>query len=281
MQAIESKYEEKLILLSSPTYLTAIILRVRNFDMKTKNISSCLTALLLTSTIALKAQEVAPQVALSADPVFLAHRPPHPPHAGRHLGMPPIAPDQQLIQLTTIKGTVVNALANDKFEYNGLLVKTTNGNISVMFPSHMGEQILAKAKDGATVTVTGVDHYDPLGRKVFRLNSIEVNGTLITDTPPIAPSVESTQEVKTFSANVKELNYSLENNINGFTLSSGERVKVPPHIAQQLGSLLKLNEKIIVTGFVEPKRPGVVYSQKITMVRAQTLNINGQTYLVR
>lgn len=249
--------------------------------MKKNNNRIWLTAVLLAGTFALQAQELPKPPATAAGlPDPIAKGAPRPP-----IGTPGEPPrpleDAQLIQLTTIKGTVVNPIANEEFEYNGLLVRTSKGDVSVMFPPHLGETIISSAKNGASVTITGDENTNPEGKKIFRLNSIEVNGKLISDTPPVAPLINESQEQKSFSANIKQLNYGLEKEVRGFTLSSGERVSIAPHIAQQLASQLKSGEKVVVTGFVEPKRPGVMYSQKATLIMARTLNINGQTYLVR
>ncbi|MCX2583803.1 hypothetical protein [Pedobacter sp. MR22-3] len=249
--------------------------------MKKNNSRIWLTAVLLAGTFALQAQELPkpPQPPVGS-PNPMASGLPRPP-----IGAPAEPPrpleDMPLITLTTIKGTVVNPVANEEFEYNGLVVKTSNGNVNVMFPPHLGEKIISAAKKGASVTITGNEDTNPEGLKIFRLNSIEVNGKLISDTPPVAPLLNESQDERSFNASIKQLNYGLEKNVNGFTLTSGERVSIAPHIAQQLSAQLKSGEKVVVTGFVEPKRPGVLYSQKTTLVRARTLNINGQTFLVR
>ena len=263
--------------------------------MKNSTNKIWLTALLLTGTLSIQAQELPQPNPPAGGPGQAAKGPNPPARDGKPTGKGPNLPardgkpgekmgkpkEGKLIKLTTIKGSVVNPIANDRFEYNGLLIKTSSGNVNVMFPPHMGAQILDKAKNGASVTVIGDEHTDPQGKKLFRLNSIQVNGSLIADTPPVAPMVKDSQEQKTIASGIKELNYGLEKNVNGFTLSSGERVSIPAHIAKQLADQLKANEKIVVTGFAEPKRTGVRYSQETTFIRAQTLNIKGQTYLVR
>jgi len=251
--------------------------------MKKNNNRIWLTAVLLAGTFTLQAQELPQPNPPAPGPEGPVKGAPRPPHEGR----PGIGPDRrgpeggQLIKLSTIKGTIIRAVANERFEYNSLLLKTASGETSVIFPPHLGEQILAKAKEGASVSVTGSENTDPQGKKVFRLNSIEVNGSLIADTPPVAPLLNENQVEKSFSSSISGLNYGVDKNVNGFTLSSGERVSIAPHIAQQLTGQLKTNEKIVVTGFLEPKRPGVVYSQKTSIIKARTININGQTYLVR
>ncbi|AMR31085.1 hypothetical protein A0256_06435 [Mucilaginibacter sp. PAMC 26640] len=249
-----------------------------------------LTSLLLTGTYAVNAQQLPqPPAPAQGPPAMLAGGPPpppRPPKTGKRPGDDSRpgedrGPKDEAIKLTAIKGTVLNPVANDRFEYNSLLVKTNTGNVTVMFPPHLGEQILGKAKNGSAITVTGFDRTDPEGKKEFRLVRMDVNGSTITDTPPVAPPVPGTQEQKSITATVKELNYSPRKDVNGFTLSSGERIGIPPHIARQLSAQLKPGEKITVNGFAEPKREGVVYSQSVKMIRAQILTINGQAYLVR
>ncbi len=243
-----------------------------------------MTAVLVTGFFVAEAQQLPQPPKAPAGPEMLARgpQPPRPPKepkapAGPEQGMRPEEP----VKLTTLKGTVVNPVANDRFEYNGLLVKTANGNTQVLFPPHLGEQILAKAKSGSAVTITGFERSNPEGKPEFRLVTVNVNGTLISDTPPVAPQLSVAHEQKSITAKIKELNYSPQKEVNGFTLSSGERVNLPPHMASQLSNQLKAGTEVVVNGFAEPKRPGVVYSQNVTMIAAQTISINGQAYLVR
>ncbi|WP_342644580.1 hypothetical protein [Mucilaginibacter sp. CSA2-8R] len=242
-----------------------------------------MTAVLVTGFFAAQAQQL-PQPPKPQDgPDMLARgpQPPRPPKRPMPVGPENGKMPQEALKLTTLKGTVVNPVANDRFEYNGLLVKTASGNTQVLFPPHLGEQILAKAKGGAAVTITGFERTNPEGKAEFRLVTLNVNGTMITDTPPVAPQLTVAREQKSITAKIKELNYTPQKEVNGFTLSSGEQVNIPPHIANQLSSQLKAGTEVIVNGFAEPKRPGVVYSQNVTMIAAQTISINGQAYLVR
>lgn len=242
-----------------------------------------MTAVLVTGFYVAEAQQL-PQPPKAPDgPEMLARgpQPPRPPKGPLEPGMDKDKAPKEAVKLTTLKGTVVNPIANDRFEYNGLLVKTGSGNTQVLFPPHLGEQILAKAKEGAAVTITGFERKNPEGKPEFRLVSLNVNGTTVTDTPPVAPQTTVAHEQKSITAKIKELNYSPKKEVNGFTLSSGERINIPPHVANQLSSQLKTGTEVIVNGFAEPKRPGVVYSQNVTMIAAQTISINGQAYLVR
>jgi hypothetical protein len=242
-----------------------------------------LTAVLVSGFYVAQAQQLPQPPKAQEGPDMLARgpQPPRPPREPRQAGPEPGMMPGEAVKLTTLKGTVVNSIANDHYEYNGLLVKTSSGNTQVLFPPHLGEQILAKAKGGAAVTITGFERSNPEGKPEFRLLTLNVNGTTITDTPPVAPQVTVAHEQKSITAKIKELNYSPQKEVNGFTLSSGERVNIPPHIANQLSSQLKTGQEVIVNGFAEPKRPGVVYSQNVTMIAAQTISINGQAYLVR
>jgi hypothetical protein len=242
-----------------------------------------MTAILVTGVFAAEAQQLSQPPKPQDGPEMLARgpQPPRPPKQALNPGPEKDRMPEMPVKLTTLNGTVVNTIANDRFEYNGLLVKTSSGNTQVLFPPHLGEQILAKAKAGSAVTITGFERRNPEGKPEFRLVTLNVNGTLINDTPPVAPQLTVVHEQKSVTAKIKELNYSPKKEVNGFTLSSGERVNIPPHIASQLSSQLKTGSEITVNGFAELKRPGVVYSQNVTMIAAQTLSINGQAYLVR
>ncbi|MFD2286926.1 hypothetical protein GJU39_09260 [Pedobacter petrophilus] len=250
--------------------------------MKKRNKKAWLTAILLTGAIVIQAQELPkPEPAIGGPEKQLKEepRPPRGEAPGPDIGRPE---EQQLIKLADINGTVIRPVANDRFEYNGLLIKTATGEVTVMFPPHSGEQILSIAKNGKMVSIRGEAFTDPKGMKAFRMASLSTSGkTTISDRPPLAPPLAENPLEKSFSAGIKALNYGPENNVIGFTLTSGERVSIAPHIAQQLSSQLKANEKVTVTGIEEPKRAGVVYSQNTTFIKARTLRLNGQTYLIR
>ncbi len=250
-----------------------------------------ITALFITSAFAVHAQQSSsnnsnrqPQNLAGAPmmppppPNGNGPMPPPRPHGGR-----PGAPDlmQEAIKLTTLNGTVSRAIANDHFEYNGFVLKTAAGEVLINYPSHLGEQIFNKAKSGTNVKVSGFYRANREGTNEFHLVMIDINGDVITDGPPAPPAFPVAQQQKTLTSSIKELRYTTNKEVNGFVLNSGEVVGIPPHIAYQLGTQLKAGEKISVTGFLEPKRQGVVYSQNIVQVKAQTLTINGQAYLVR
>lgn len=279
----DARYEEKLICFSCGPYQWDIVLGHKiNIIMKTKLNSALFTALFLTVAFAVQAQQK--QDSLNGPrPERLAGGPmmPPPPNGpdGRKPG--PHQPVQEAIKLTTLSGTVIKAIANDHFEYNGFLLKTGGTEVPVNYPAHLGGQIFSKAKAGTPVKVTGFYRINPEGKNGFQLVNVDVNGSIITDAPPALPTVAVNQQQKTISSAIKTLRNGRNQEINGFELNSGEVIGIPPHIATQLGTQLKAGENVTVTGFIEPKRAGVVYSQNVVQIKAQTLTINGQAYLIR
>ena len=238
-------------------------------------------AVLMAAPGVLHAQQLAvvngPDV--KAKPMPELPGPPKPPHAGPAREMP--NPQTELQKLTMIEGTIVKPVANDRSEYNSVVLGTAKGEVLVKFPPHLGEQLLGKNQSGERLKVNGFYRDTPEGKKEFQFVSAEVNGKTLNDTPPSPPKEMAQPDQKVVSASIQALTYTPKKDINGFVLSSGEQVMLPPHIGQQLAGQLRAGEKITVSGFTEPKRSGVVYSRDVKLFKAQTLTINGQAYLIK
>ncbi len=248
--------------------------------MKIKTNSTVLAALFITAALAAQAQQQ-PDTMKNQQPPKLAGGPTPPPF-GRHDKKPgPPHAAQEAVKLTTLSGIFDAAVANDRFEYNAFSLKTGGSEVTVNFPPHLGEQILNKAKSGSAVKVTGFYRNNPEGKSEFHFVNMDLNGSVIADAPPALPTTAIAQQQKTVTSVIKTLRRGRNNDVNGFELNSGEVVNIPPHIANQLSTQLKTGANVLVNGFIEPKRPGVVYSKEITIIKAQTLTLNGQAYLVR
>ncbi|QXV63758.1 hypothetical protein INP83_11630 [Mucilaginibacter sp. 21P] len=206
-------------------------------------------------------------------------KPPRPPRRPGKEDVP--TPAMELQKLSALSGSFVKPVANDRAEYSAFFLKTSNGEVLVKFPPHLGEQLIKGKQTGEPLKVTGFYRTTPENKQEFQLVNAEVNGRLITDNPPQAPRELSTPQQRVLNATIQSLRYNPNKDINGFVLSSGEVINFPPHVGQQLAAQLKTGEKVTVSGFAEPKRPGVVYSENLNFFKAQTIALGGQAYLVR
>lgn len=186
-----------------------------------------------------------------------------------------------LREITTYKGTVMAYAANDHFEYDSFTFKTFSKTYSVKFPAHMAEKLMKLAGKGKTVTVNGVAETDPQGVQAIRMATIETGGTVLSDTPPAIPANETQPEDKMYSGKITELLRNREGRINALIVNNTLLLSFPPHIMEQLGSVVKSGESVDVFGFARPARSGVVSTRKLSRIEAKTLKIAGKTYLVR
>lgn len=210
--------------------------------------------------------------------------PPPPALGGPAKPMPPRGPkdlNASLRKLTTITGKVVAYTANDRNMYDGFTLDNNGKTIAVRFPGHLGAQLMHDAQKGQTITVNGFTDTDPQGKSSFRMVSATANGSQIVDLPPAPPIVTAAPKLKNYESTINQFRKDREGRTTGVILNSKEIIELPPHVTEQLQGLLKTGEKIAVTGFEVNPPAGVVMAGNNTLINAQTIAINGQTYLVR
>ena len=188
---------------------------------------------------------------------------------------------QGLQTLTTVSGKVTGYVVNDRNIYNAFTLLNGSQTVTVRFPDHMGEQLMADAKKGETISVNGFTDTNPQGVSEFHLVSAKVGSTQLTDTPPAPPTTLPAPEIKNYSGSIRDFRKDLQGNINGVILDNKDVIELPPLVTSQLLPVLKNGEKIEVTGFKVVPPTGVVMAQQTNSIRPQTITLNGQTYLVR
>ncbi|UFH53232.1 hypothetical protein [Spirosoma sp. KNUC1025] len=80
---------------------------------------------------------------------------------------------------------------------------------------------------------------------------------------------------------IVDYRFNRDGRINGFVLDNKTMVNMPPHVAYQLTDLAKKGSVITVQGYPKDLADGQVQLEKINILRASVLTINGQQYLVR
>lgn len=206
---------------------------------------------------------------------------PGPGHPGDGPG--PKGPHVGRVQtLTDFSGTLTDyTAANDDQVYDGFDLKTSAGAEPVRFPRHLAQSLMATAKAGSAVTVTGFRDTDPEGRTVLHLVSLTAGGQIVRATPPARPATPPTEEAATARGTITTLNKDPRGRTNGLTLSDGTILRLPPAATEQLAEKLKTGASVEATGFLRAAHPGEVAARPVRVVRAQTLTLAGVKFLVQ
>ncbi|GAB4041102.1 hypothetical protein GCM10028809_67410 [Spirosoma gilvum] len=187
-----------------------------------------------------------------------------------------------LTSLTTVSGTVGQWITNDDSVLDGFTIGTGSAATTVKFPSHLGKQIQQAVKPGTSVSVTGYSDTTPKGETIFLLNSLTAGKTTVTHTPPTRPTTPpQPPALTTATGKIADYRLDREGRVNGLVLDDKTIVTIPPHVAYQLTNLAKKGNTVTVQGYPKSLHDGQVQLEKLNILRASVLTINGQQYLVR
>lgn len=189
---------------------------------------------------------------------------------------------QGLTSLTTITGTVGQWIGNDDAILDGFVLTNAGTSTTVKFPPHLGQQVQKAIKAGSAVSITGYSATNPEGETQFRLNSLTAGKTTVLDTPPVrTDATPETPVLQTITGTIASYKLDKEGRTKGFVLDNKTVIDVPPHVAYQLADLAKKGSTVTVQGYPKSVRDGQVPLEKLSIIRASVLTINGQQYLVR
>jgi hypothetical protein len=184
--------------------------------------------------------------------------------------------------LTSLNGKVIAYQTNDRYIYNRFTLQNGGQVITVRFPEQLGKQLMSAAAKGKSVTVKGFTDNSPDGVNVFQMASLSVDGTQIVDTPPTTPIVPVSATSGTFTGKINDFKRDQGGAIRGLSLDNKVEIDLPPRAVEQLQPLLKTGDKVKVTGIKDTPPSGVVLeSGAPTIIHPETIEINGQTYLLR
>lgn len=244
-----------------------------NKQIKSTAITACFT---LMSVLAM-AQVNGPEKIKA--PVA-GERGPIPPPPGKHKGGPERR--EALKVLTSVSGKVIAYQANDRYAYNSFTLQNGSQVTTVRFPEQLGKQLMGAAGKGQSVTVKGFTDSTDNKANVFQLVSLSVNGTQIMDVPPTIPIVPATTQPGLFTGTISNFKRDQQGMIRGINLDSKVQVDLPPAAIEQLQPLLKTGDKVKVNGFKESSPSGVaLVADAPTVIHPQSIEVNGQTYLLR
>lgn len=182
--------------------------------------------------------------------------------------------------LSALSGKIIAYNTNERYEYDGFTLQTADKTVTVKFPPQMGEQLMKSASKGAQVTVNGTSETTPEG-ELFRLYSLKSGDKTIVEAPVSGNEAPPANVLKDFSGTISELSHDRRGMVNGFVLDGKLLVELPPQAVEQLMSSLKTGTAISGSALQGTKPQGVVTAQNMQTARARTINLAGQTYLVR
>lgn len=233
----------------------------------------------------------------AAEPLTTA-TPPMPPAGGPHQHRPgqggpgrpggPDGPDGprpkagSVQALSDFSGTLGEYTAdNDDKLYDGFTLKTSTGTEAVRFPRHLAQALMAAAKPGATVTISGFRNADRDGRSGLHLVSLAAGGQTIRDQRPTPPTTPPAETATTVSGTVRSLSQDPRGRTNAIVVSDGTILRLPPAAVEQLAEKLKVGAAVAATGTLRAARPGEVAAQPVKAVRVETITLDGVKFLVR
>jgi len=209
---------------------------------------------------------------------------PQPPRPGDGPGRPggPGAPKGGVQALTDFSGTLTDyTAANDDQVYDAFTLKTSTATETVRFPRHLAQALMAAAKAGSQVTVSGFRDTDPEGRSALHLVSLTAGGQTVHDTPPVRPTTPPTEEATTVRGTVQRLTQDPKGRTNAVVINDGTILRLPPNAAEQLAEKLKVGATVAATGALRTPAAGEVAAKPVRVVRAQTITLDGVQFLVR
>ncbi|HET9505823.1 MAG TPA: hypothetical protein VFO93_19915 [Hymenobacter sp.] len=184
--------------------------------------------------------------------------------------------------LTDFSGTLTGYTAdNDEQVYDAFTLKTSTGTETVRFPRHQAQALMAAAKAGSQVTVSGFRDTDPEGRTALHLVSLTAGGQTVRDTPPTPPTTPPTEEATTVRGTVQRLLQGPNGRTHALALNDGTIVRLSPDAAEQLADKLKVGATVAAAGTLRAAAPGEVAAKPVRVVRAQTITLDGVQFLVR
>ena len=188
-----------------------------------------------------------------------------------------------LTSLTTVSGTVGQWIGNDDAILDGFMLTSGSGSPTpVKFPPHLGQQVQKAIKSGSSVSVTGFSETTPQGETRFRMNSLTAGKTTVFDAPPTPrTTTPETPTLTTVTGKISDYRLNRDGRVSGLVLDDKTIVSIPPHVAYQLADLAKKGSAITVQGYPKTIHDGQVQLEKVNILRASVLTINGQQYLVR
>jgi len=202
-------------------------------------------------------------------------------------GGPNAGPQGGQVQvLSDVRGTLASYQArNDEQVYDAFVLRPEGSAApdTIHFPRHLGQQLTSAVKAGSSVTVTGFRQAGPDGRSRFHFVSLASGGQTVRDTPPVRPTTAPTQETTTVKGTIRELRRGPRGEVKSLVLSDQSILQLSPRAVEQLADKLTAGASLEATGTLRTAHPGeaLATTTPVRIVRAETLTLGGNKYLVR
>jgi hypothetical protein len=192
----------------------------------------------------------------------------------------------QVQVLSDVRGTLASYQArNDEQVYDAFVLRPEGSAApdTIHFPRHLGQQLTSAVKAGSTVTVTGFRQAGPDGRSRFHFVSLTSGGQTVRDTPPVRPTTAPTEESATVKGTIRELRRGPRGEVKSLLLSDQSILQLSPPAVEQLADKLTPGASLEATGTLRAAHPGeaLASTTPVRIVRAETLTLGGNKYLVR
>lgn len=192
----------------------------------------------------------------------------------------------QVQVLSDVRGTLASYQArNDEQVYDAFVLRPEGSAApdTIHFPRHLGQQLTSAVKAGSTVTVTGFRQAGPDGRSRFHFVSLASGGQTVRDTPPVRPTTAPAEESATVRGTIRELRRGPRGEVKSLLLSDQSILQLSPRAVEQLADKLTAGTSLEATGTLRIAHPGeaMASTTPVRIVRAETLTLGGNKYLVR
>lgn len=192
----------------------------------------------------------------------------------------------QVQVLSDVRGTLASYQArNDEQVYDAFVLRPEGSAApdTIHFPRHLGQQLTAAVKAGSAVTATGFRQAGPDGRSRFHFVSLTSGGQTVRDTPPVRPTTPPAEESATVKGTIRELRRGPRGEVKSLLLSDQSILQLSPRAVEQLADKLTAGASVEATGTLRTAHPGeaLASTTPVRIVRAETLTLGGNKYLVR
>lgn len=192
----------------------------------------------------------------------------------------------QVQVLSDVRGTLASYQArNDEQVYDAFVLRPEGSAApdTIHFPRHLGQQLTAAAKAGSSITVTGFRQAGPDGRSRFHFVSLTSGSQTVRDTPPVRPTTAPTEESATVKGTIRELRRGPRGEVKSLLLSDQSILQLSPRVVEQLADKLTPGASLEASGTLRGAHPGeaMATTTPVRVVRAETLTLGGNKYLVR
>lgn len=186
--------------------------------------------------------------------------------------------NNKLQEIQALKGKITEWTYNDDFIYNGFYLESDKETYYVKFPPHLGKEIRNLK---GNITVNGVINTPRNGKKEVKMVNIKSNGTTISDVKPKTFAQPGNDEATSGNGKVSQFKFNRKGEVSGYLIGNKTLLRIPPHKARQLNTMIQVGTKIEYTGIEKTLKEGEVAADNYKIIYVQTISVNGVQYLVK